>query len=343
MSPAPAPASPRRIVFVAFELVQALDVAGPLEVFSLADRAAPAPVYTLELLSSRGRPIRTSSGLQITPDAGLDGCEGPIDTLVVAGGQGTRAAAADAHLVGWIRQAASRSRRVASVCTGAFLLARAGLLDGRGATTHWAACAALKRAHPSIEVDARPIFVRDGNVYTSAGVTAGIDLALALVEEDLGRAAALAVARSLVLYIRRPGGQAQFSAGLAVQAAERESVRDLQAWIAEHLDADLSVGALAERACMSPRNFARVFAREVGRTPAAYVAAVRVERARNLLERGAVQLEEVARTCGFGTVETLRRAFARALQVSPSDYRRRFAPAPPGNVVALEPKARRTA
>ena len=228
-------------------------------------------------------------------------------------------------MIDWLRLAARRSRRVASVCTGAFLLARAGLLDGRRATTHWASCDALARNYPAVTVDPDPIFVRDGNVYTSAGVTAGIDLALALVEEDLGRRAALDVARSLVLFIRRPGGQAQFSSGLAGQAAIQPGIRELQDWVSDNLDSDLSVPALAERAFMSPRNFARVFSREVGLTPAAYVESLRLERARLLLETTEMQLEEIARRCGFGTVETLRRAFGRRLRVSPSDYRSRFA------------------
>jgi transcriptional regulator GlxA family with amidase domain len=213
------------------------------------------------------------------------------------------------------------------VCTGAFLLARSGLLDHRRATTHWAACDALGRAYPTVTVEPDPIFVRDGNVYTSAGVSAGIDLALALVEEDHGRQAALDVARALVLFIRRPGGQAQFSSGLAGQAAARPGVRELQAWMADHLDSDLSVPALADRAFMSPRNFARVFTREVGSTPAAYVESLRVERARTLLETSDLQLEQVASSCGFGTVETLRRVFGRRLGVNPSDYRSRFAAA----------------
>jgi transcriptional regulator GlxA family with amidase domain len=222
------------------------------------------------------------------------------------------------------------------VCTGAFLLARAGLLDGRRVTTHWNACAALARHYPSLKVEPDPIFVRDGNVYTSAGVTAGIDLALALVEEDLGREVALAVARDLVLFIRRPGGQAQFSAGLAGQAATRPGVRELQAWIADHLDGDLSVPALAERAFMSPRNFARVFSREVGVTPAAYVESLRLERARTLLETSELQLDEIALRCGFGTVETLRRVFGRRLGVNPNAYRSRFAS--PTNVIPITRK-----
>jgi transcriptional regulator GlxA family with amidase domain len=317
----------RRVVVVAYPGVQSLDVTGPIEVFSLADRARKERVYELELVAGAGEPITTSSGLQLTPRRSLAACRGHIDTLIVAGGRGSRDAARDERLIAWLGRAAKRSRRVASVCTGAFLLARAGLLDGRQATTHWAACEALRRHFPTVHVTADPIFVRDGNVYTSAGVTAGIDLALAMVEEDLGRRTALAVARDLVLFIRRPGGQAQFSTGLAGQAAERPSLRDLQDWIADNLGADLSVPALAERSFMSERNFARVFANQVGATPAAYVDALRVERARTLLETTGLQLEEVARRCGFGTVETLRRSFVRRLNVSPSDYRHRFASA----------------
>jgi transcriptional regulator GlxA family with amidase domain len=308
----------RRVVIVAFPGLQSLDVTGPAEVFSRAG-------YAVELVASGEAPLRASNGLRLVPDAPLDRCRGPIDTLVVAGGAGIREAARDERLGAWLRLASRRSRRVTSVCTGAFLLARAGLLDGRRATTHWAACDTLARMYPSVRVEPDPIFVRDGNVYTSAGVTAGIDLALALVEEDLGPRVALEVARNLVMFVRRPGGQAQFSASLAGQAPTRDGIRELQAWIGEHLDADLSVPALAERAYMSPRNFARVFARELGVTPGAYVETVRVERARMLLETTDLQIEEVATASGFGTVETLRRAFARRVRVSPSEYRERFA------------------
>ena len=218
----------------------------------------------------------------------------------------------------------TRSRRVASVCTGAFLLARAGLLDGRRATTHWASCADLAARYPAVKVEADPIFVRDGDVATSAGVTAGMDLALALVEEDLGRDVALEAARHLVVFLQRPGGQAQFSAQLAAQTADRAPLRQLQAWIPDHLDEDLSVPALARRACMSDRNFARAFRRETGRTPGAYVEAARVERARIALETGDLPVEAIARQVGFGTVETLRRAFRRQVGVSPIEYRTRF-------------------
>ena len=321
----------RRVVVVAFPGVQALDVVGPTEVFSHADRATDgAPGYDLELVAPDAEVVITSSGLRLAPQSGLDACRGPIDTLVVAGGRGARAAGRDERLIAWLRLAARRSRRVTSVCTGAFLLARAGVLDGRRATTHWAACGALARTFPSIHVDPSPIFVRDGNVYTAAGVTAGIDLALALVEEDLGRRASIDIARLLVLFVRRTGGQAQFSAGLAGQAADRPSLRELQDWIADHIEEDLSVPALAAHAFMSQRNFSRVFAREVGTTPATFVESLRVERARMLLETTDLQLEEVAGRCGFGTVETLRRAFGRRLHVNPSSYRDRF-----NNVIQL--------
>jgi transcriptional regulator GlxA family with amidase domain len=313
----------RRVAIVVFEGVQALDVTGPLEVFSLAGRIAGEP-YDVKIVSRDGQRLRTTSGLTLVPDRALRGWRAPLDTLVVAGGTGVAAAETDAELIDWLRRAAARSRRITSVCTGAFLLARAGLLDGLRATTHWAACAKLARRYPTIEVEPDPIFVASGNVYTSAGVTAGMDLALALVEQDLGREVSLEVARWLVLFVRRPGGQAQFSAHLSAQLAEREPLRELQQWVASNLDRDLSVQALAARAHMSPRNFARAFRREVGVTPAAYVEAARVEQARVRLETTQAKLETVARDCGFGSVETMRRAFHRKLAVGPADYRSRF-------------------
>jgi transcriptional regulator GlxA family with amidase domain len=249
---------------------------------------------------------------------------GPIDTLVVAGGAGTRRAAGDERVIRWVRSAARRSRRVTSVCTGAFVLAQAGLLDGRRATTHWEWCDALARLHPAVAVERDAIFVADGSVYTSAGVTAGMDLALALVEEDLGARAARDVAQQLVIFLRRPGGQSQFSSQLAALPAEHEPLRDLQAWIPANVGADLSVPALAERVAMSPRNFARTFRRETGMTPAAYVESVRVEQARIALEGSQAPVEAIASQCGFGTVETMRRAFHRRLGVGPAAYRSRF-------------------
>jgi transcriptional regulator GlxA family with amidase domain len=320
---------PRRVVFLVFERFQSLDLTGPLEVFALANDAGGA--YALEIVSARGAPVRSSSGLTITPHGALP--TGAIDTLVIVGGRGVREAARDERLVKWVRAAAAQTRRVASVCTGAFLLAQAGLLDGRRATTHWAATAALQRSNAEIDVLTDPIFVRDGNVYTSAGVTAGIDLALALLQEDHGPALAAEIAKQLVLFVRRPGGQAQFSAGLAAQTATNRPIRELQQWIPGNLDQDLSVHKLAQQTYMSPRNFARVFTKETGQTPASYVEALRTERARVLLETTDLQLDAVAGCCGFGTVETLRRTFARRLRVSPSDYRERF------NVIPIQRKA----
>jgi transcriptional regulator GlxA family with amidase domain len=315
--------TPRRVVLLAFDRLQALDLVGPAEVFSMASRLTDG-AYSIEVVAAEKREISTSSGLHLRPDRSLAGCRGAIDTLVVVGGEGVPGALADGRVVSWIEKAALRSRRVASVCNGAFLLARAGLLDGRRATTHWGACEALQRRHPEIDVEPDAIFVKDGDLYTSAGVTAGMDLSLALVEEDLGRRTALEVARWLVLFLKRPGGQSQFSAQLSAQVAEREPLRELQAWIADNLGSDLSVPALAERACMSPRNFARAFRREVGLTPAAYVEAARLEAARVALDGTQEPIESIARRCGFGTVETMRRTFHRRLGVGPSSYRERF-------------------
>src|SRR5436190_1371513 len=238
------PGETRRVVLVAFEGLQALDLTGPAEVFSMAARITDG-AYSIEVVAAQRSEISTSSGLHLRPDRGLRACRGPIDTLVVVGGQGVPGVLRQGSIVPWLRRAATRTRRVASVCNGAFILAAAGLLDGRRATTHWAACEALQRRHPEVDVEPDAIFVKDQNVYTSAGVTAGMDLSLALVEEDLGRRTALEVARWLVLFVKRPGGQSQFSAQLAAQSPEREPLRDLQEWIAGNLDADLSVPALA--------------------------------------------------------------------------------------------------
>jgi transcriptional regulator GlxA family with amidase domain len=272
------------------------------------------------------QPLAMSNGLELTPTASFRSVRGPIDTLLVAGGEGTRRAALDDRVLRWVRSAAGRSRRVGSVCTGAFVLARAGLLDGRRATTHWRWCDTLARLHPEVAVEPDSIFVVDGNVHTSAGVTAGIDLALALVEDDLGPRVARDVAQQLVVFLRRPGGQSQFSSQLAALPAQREPLRDLQAWIPARLDGDLSVAALAERVAMSPRNFARAFTAETGMTPAAYVESARVEQARMALESSDSPVELIARGCGFGTVETMRRAFHRRVGIGPAAYRDRFRP-----------------
>jgi transcriptional regulator GlxA family with amidase domain len=269
-------------------------------------------------------PVTSSNGLAVVVEHGVAEVRGDIDTLIIAGGLGTRRCVQDADVIAWVRRAAARSRRVTSVCTGALLLAEAGLLDGKRATTHWAFAEELAGRYPKVHVDADPIYLKEGRFYTSAGVTSGMDLALALVEEDLGREIALATARWLVLFLKRPGGQAQFSAQLSAQTAAREPIRDLQWWILEHLDENLSVEALAARAGMSPRNFARVFTREVGATPARYVERIRVDAARRQLEESSASIDQVADICGFGTAETMRRAFLRNVRVPPADYRNRF-------------------
>jgi len=325
--------SVRRVAMLGFPDAQILDIAGPLEVFSRASRwlsdegLAEAPAYEVTLLAAARGPLGMSNGLCFVVEKSLEGLEPAVDTLMVAGGLGTAAAMRDQRLIGWLRRMARRVRRLCSVCTGTFLLAEAGLLNGRRVTTHWRFCEALQQRFPETRVQTDPIFVRDGRVYTSAGVTAGIDLALALVEEDHGRRVALGVARELVMFLRRPGGQSQFSVQLAAQSADREPIRDLQGWIADHLSEDLSVRRLARRTAMSARNFARVFLRETGLTPASFVARARVEAARRRLEESADGIDIIAENCGFGTRESMRRAFIRSLHVPPSAYRSRFRPA----------------
>ncbi len=322
-------ATPRQVAILLYPGVQSLDVTGPLEVFAgarqlLESGARVERGYEMRTLSRDGRPLCTSSGLQIIPDACLDDVAADLDTLIVPGGRGSREAAEDVALIAWIARTGSVARRTAAVCTGAFLLAEAGLLENRRATTHWSAAQALARLHPQVDVDSDPIFLRDGNIWTSAGVTAGMDLALALVEEDLDREAALAIARHLVLFLRRPGNQSQFSATLAAQQPEREPLREVQRRVIENVAGEHSVEAMAARAHMSPRHFARAFRAETGVTPARYVERVRLEAARRRLEDTEDPIAAVAASCGFGTAETMRRAFLRALEVGPTEYRRRF-------------------
>ncbi|MCW3028160.1 MAG: Transcriptional regulator [Solirubrobacterales bacterium] len=326
MSPS---AQQRKVVIVAYPGVQSLDVTGPLEVFAGAQQLIDAtaredPGYEIRIVSSDGAPLRSSSGLVMTPNTRVADASRDIDTLIVAGGHGHADAADDGTLIEWIRRASATARRTASVCTGAFLLARAGLLDGRRATTHWASAEQLARLYPEVRVDADPIFLRDGQIWTSAGVTAGMDLALALVEEDLDRDAALAIARHLVLFLRRPGNQSQFSATLAAQQPDSEPLREVQRLVLENISAAHTVESMAARANLSPRHFARAFAAETGVTPARYVERVRLEAARRLLEDSAEPVASVAAACGFGTAETMRRSFLRALGVGPAEYRRRF-------------------
>jgi transcriptional regulator GlxA family with amidase domain len=313
----------RRVLVLAVDGAQSLDILGPVEIFYYAEQQVPGS-YRVQVVgpASDGH-VTLSNGLRL----GVEPLPDPVprhDTLVVAGGEGARRATSDPAVVDWIARASQRARRTTSVCTGSYLLAAAGLLDGRRATTHWGFCDGLRKRYPAVELDPDPVFVRDGNIWTSAGVTAGMDLALALVEDDLGAEVALAVARLLVVFLKRPGGQSQFSGALSAQQATRPALRELQAWIAAHLDEDLSVAALAARASLSERSFARAFRAEVGETPAAYVETLRVERARVLLEDGAESLEAVARAAGFSSAEVLRRAFHRRVGVSPAAYRERF-------------------
>lgn len=320
--------SPIRVVdLLVFPSVQVLDVTGPLQVFTTAneqmtERGGVAP-YVPRVIARGGQSVTASAGLAFSV-AALPPVASPVDTLIVAGGPGVEAAAADPELVDWIRQRAAQARRTASVCTGAFLLGAAGLLDGRRAATHWSVCAEFARRFPAVRVEPDPIFVRDGPVWTSAGVTAGIDLALALVEQDLGRSVALSVARYLVMFLKRPGGQAQFSAALSLQAAE-DRFGALHEWVARHLADGISLPALARQAGMSERSFSRRYLEATGMTPARAVERLRVEAAGRLLAESRLPLKLISRRCGFGSEETMRRSFQRVLAVTPQDYRVRFA------------------
>jgi transcriptional regulator GlxA family with amidase domain len=311
---------------VAFPAVQTLDVAGPLQVFATANdtvvEAGGTPPYALRVVANGEISVTTSAGLGIATGT-LSPLASPVDTLLIAGGPGVHVAAEDATLVNWVRARSGSARRTASVCTGAFLLAASGVLDGRRAATHWSVCAELARRFPAVRVEPDPIFVRDGAVWTSAGVSAGIDLTLALVEEDLGRELALAVARYLVVFLKRPGGQAQFSTALLLQKAE-DRFGALHAWISSHLAHDLSLSVLAAEAGMSDRSFSRHYLEETGMTPARAVERLRVEAARQLLSESKLPVKRIAQQCGFGSEETMRRSFLRLLAATPQDYRARF-------------------
>jgi transcriptional regulator GlxA family with amidase domain len=316
----------RVVEILAYPAVQLLDVAGPLQVFASANELAAgqgmAPPYAPRIVSAAGPLVTSSAGLALMA-APLPRVRVPLDTLLIAGGPGVHAAAADAALLAWVQGRARQARRVASVCTGAFLVAAAGLLNGRRAATHWLHCDELGRRFPAIRVEPDPIFVRDGKIWTSAGVTAAIDLALALVEDDIGRSLALAVARHLVMFLKRPGGQAQFSTALSLQGAD-DRFGALHDWIAGRLTDDLSVPVLARQAGMSERNFSRRYAAATGTTPARAVERLRVEAARRLLSDTPMPIKRIAARCGFGSEETLRRSFWRLLAATPQDYRARF-------------------
>ena len=320
----------RQVVFIGFDGLQPLDLVGPLEVFSKANAYAStvghAPFrYVLTVSAPDGGQIRSASGLTIGETVALKDLPRKLDTVLVAGGTGVGLRNVQTGpLVDWLRKNASRIRRLGSVCTGAFVLGAAGLLAGRRATTHWSSCDELQRMFPDAEVEPDALYVADGNIYTSAGITSGIDLSLALVEQDLGGQVALAVARELVLFLRRPGGQAQFSASLAAQAKTGGKLDDLLVWIADNPDAELSLQVLADRAAMSERNFGRVFTKQTGMTPACYVECVRLDRAKLYLETTDWPLARVAERSGHGSVATLIRSFAKRIGITPDAYRKRF-------------------
>ena len=327
--PAATIARQHQVVIVGFDGMQSLDAVGPFEVFAgatlaLRDPGAPdAGGYRVRLVSVDGGPVVCESGLSIDTEP-LPAADERIDTVLLAGGWGVFEAMHDAELLAWISAVSTRSRRLATVCTGTFLAAATGLLDGRTVTTHWARAERLQQEFPALTVDPDPIYVRDGNVWTSAGVTAGIDLALAMVEADHGSEIAQTVARWLVMFLHRPGGQTQFAAPVWAPRAERTTVRAVQALVEAAPGGDHRLPAMAAAAAMSVRHFSRVFTSEVGEPPGRYVERVRLEAARRELETTNDTLDVVAARCGFGTAETLRRAFQRRVGVAPDTYRRRF-------------------
>jgi transcriptional regulator GlxA family with amidase domain len=309
----------RKVVIVGPPPIQVLDVAGPLEVFS------NAPDYEIQLANpGPERSLQTNRGLvlaQATPIADL---HGPIDTLVIAGGPGAESGSYDPSFIAWIAKAARQSRRVASICTGAFLLAEAGLLDGKQAVTHWSFCDRLAREYPKVVVRPESIYLRDGSIYTSAGITAGIDLSLALVEEDHGHETALRIARFLVMFLVRPGGQAQYSHMLSHQAVTSQPLRELHVWMLQHLREDLTVESLADRMGMSARHFTRVCLRETGMNPGQFVDRMRVEAAQQIIDSSSRGLKEIAVDCGFQSADAMRRTFVRVLGVTAAEYASRF-------------------
>lgn len=309
----------RKVVISGPPPVQVLDVTGPLEVFSnIRD-------YQVQIVSSDGtHQLRTNRGIILSGAVPAASVAGSIDTLVIAGGPGAESGEYDAEYVRWIADAAGRSRRTASICTGAFLLGAAGLLDGKRAVTHWSFCDRLASEFPKVNVLPNPIFLRDGSIYTSAGITAGIDLSLALVEEDHGHQAALTVARQLVMFLVRPGGQAQYSHMLSRQANTSEPLRELQVYMLENLKADLSVEALAERMGMSPRHFTRVCLREMKMNPGQFVDRLRVEAAQQMIDSSSMGLKEIADACGFGSADSMRRSFQRVIGITAGEYTKRF-------------------
>jgi transcriptional regulator GlxA family with amidase domain len=322
----------KHIVILVPANVSILDVAGPLDVFAKAKEyirenyPSIKESYTTHVLSFDSvRQVNTSSGLPIITEGGIETISYDVDTVLVAGNATLKVI--PQNLIDWLKEKADKVHRMGSICAGAFVLAKAGILDGRRATTHWMVCDRLAKLYPEVKVESDPIFVKDGNVYTSAGISTGMDLSLALVEEDFGRDIAVGTARRLVLYLKRPGNQSQFSNILNYQSVDYEPIKAIQDWIIEHLDDELTVELLAEKALMSPRNFARVFLRETGITPAKYIEKLRLETARRRLEETRLTLDEISTECGIGNADGLRRLFLRHMKTTPSDYRKSFATA----------------
>lgn len=314
----------KKIGLLAYPDMQSLDLVGPLDVFGMANHStAGGSSYELHVVGLDAGPVRAENGLVLTPSCTLDDAPG-FDTLLVPGGIGSRRFDTDARLLAWLRHRATTTRRVVSVCTGIYILAATGLLDGRRVTTHWRYAADVARRYPALDMQPDPLFLRDGRFATSGGLTAGTDLALALVEEDLGAATALAVARDLVMYAKRPGNQAQFSAPLAAQSRGTGRMAGLLEWLLEHLAETLTVERMAERVAMSPRNFRRVFATTFGTTPARFVERLRLEQACLQLTSRHGAIERIARAVGFNSVDVFRRAFRNRYQVTPDEYRQRF-------------------
>ena len=316
---------PRNVAILALPGVQLLDVCGPLDVFAEANAQVAAEVYQLRIIGSRAGPIRSSSGARLLPDFIVgDRMREKLDTLLVAGCPNAADASPDARVLDWLRKAVPTVRRYGSVCSGAFFLAAAGLLEGRRVTTHWAVAERLAQAFPGVIIDADAIHVRDGRIRTAAGVTAGLDLALALVEEDLGRDVALKVAGQLVMFFKRPGGQLQFSRHGTAAPAGRSGLQEVQRWIVANPGLPHDIPSLAARLGLSSRHFTRLFTQEVGITPAAWVEQARVTAARALLESGSAAPKQVASQCGFANADTLRRTFTRHVGVTPAEYRKRY-------------------